>query len=83
MTNKTNIPREEIDSVAVFKCPFKLKNAVTNEPKSNISNNNKSKDSGKLLNTSGIIKLRVIKVIININEINPKYLSKLHYPNSL
>ena len=83
ITNKTNIPSEEIDKVAIFKRPLKLKNAVTNAPISKSSNNNKSKDSGKLLNTSGIIKPRMIKVIININEINPKYLFKLLHPNSL
>jgi hypothetical protein len=36
-TNKTNIPREEIDKVIVFKCPFTLNNAIKNEP-SNSSN---------------------------------------------
>jgi len=72
-TNKINIPIEEIDRVIVFKHPFKLKNAVKNEPSNSSNNNNKSKDSGKGFNTCGIIKLKIIKIIINTNEIKPRY----------
>ena len=79
MTNKINIPREEIDKVIIFKREFRLKNAVKNEPNSSSNNNIKSKDSGKGFNTCGIIKPKTIKVIINTNEIKPKYLF-IHNP---
>ncbi len=81
MTNKPNIPREEIDNAIVFNRPFTLNNAVMNDPSNRNNNNNKSKDSGKESNASGIIKVKIRKVNINTNEIKLKYffISPLHF----
>ncbi len=76
-TNKTNIPREEIDKVIVFNRPFTLISAVKNEPSKRNNNNNKSKESGNGFKTCGVIKLKIIKVIINNNEINPDIFSSI------
>lgn len=74
MTNKANIPREEISKVIIFKSPFTLNKAVKNEPISSNNSINMSHESGKGFNTCGIIKPKMIKVINNTNEIILKYL---------
>ena len=73
MINKINIPSEEIDKVMVFKWPFTLKSAVKNAPSKRNNNKNKSNDSGKAVNTSGITKLNMINVEINNKEIKLRY----------
>lgn len=74
MTNKTNMPIEEIIRAIIFKIPFSLNNAVKNEPSSNNNNVIMSHDSGKGFNTCGVIKPKTINRMNNTNESMLKYL---------
>lgn len=73
-TTKASIPSEEVNTAMVLKRPFTLNNAVKNDPISSDIIITMSHESGKGLNTCGIIKPNMINAMSNTNEIMPKYL---------